>query len=552
MIDIACKFFCILENLSSSFPSREETELGEMDYDVIKKAIEEPRKKRSNSKYTELERYLIGKYAAVNGAAAAVRKFKKSHPHLKLGESMARHLWDKYRKEIKTNEGITKLTKSKVGRPLMLGVVDEQVKNFLIALCKKGGVVNKVVAIATARALISRSDDQCLKSIDLENTSWARSLFNRMGFVKRSATTSKPEIPELAVKEAKLTYQHQISKIIEDHSIPLSMVMNFDQTPLKYVPVASRTLCEKGTKHVSIYGATYRQAITATFGITYTNTFLPMQLIYGGKTERSYPPFKFPDSFSLSCNPKHFSNTQESLKLIDEIMIPYLETEREKLKLESDHRALLIIDVFSGQVTNPVLENLQENHIKLVRVPPNMTHLLQPLDLTVNGSAKSYLKRRFTEWFSGKISEELDAGKQLEQIEIKLHLSKLKPLHAKWLVDLYNYLTSVKGQEIIANGWKSAGITEAISLGPRGLPSLDPFAHVDPLDETMTLNDRVTTPDADFVNFVTPRESLLSDLEDEWEPEDKSQDEDGNKSESQDDNEHHSNIFEIIQDDDEY
>ena len=68
----------------------------------------------------------------------------------------------------------------------------------------------------------------------------------------------------------------------------------------------------------------------------------------------------------------------------------------------------------------------------------------------------------------------------------------------------------------------------------------------------MTLNDRVTTPDADFVNFVTPRESLLSDLEDEWEPEDKSQDEDGNKSESQDDNEHHSNIFEIIQDDDEY
>ena len=68
----------------------------------------------------------------------------------------------------------------------------------------------------------------------------------------------------------------------------------------------------------------------------------------------------------------------------------------------------------------------------------------------------------------------------------------------------------------------------------------------------MTLNDRVTTPDADFINFVTPRKSLLSDLEDEWEPEDKSHDEDGNKSESQDDHENHSNIFEILQDDDEY
>ena len=56
--------------------------------------------------------------------------------------------------------------------------------------------------------------------------------------------------------------------------------------------------------------------------------------------------------------------------------------------------------------------------------------------------------------------------------------------------------------------------------------------HVDPLDETMTLNDRVITLDSDFINFVTPRESLLLDSEDEWEPEDKCQDEDGNESES--------------------
>ena len=92
-----------------------------------------------------------------------------------------------------------------------------------------------------------------------------------------------------------------------------------------------------------------------------------------------------------------------------------------------------------------------------------MTQVFQPLDLTVNGSAKSYLKCRFTEWFSARISDELDSGNELENIEIKLHLSVLKPLHAKWLLDLYNYLTSQKGQEIIEHGWKSAGVTEALS-----------------------------------------------------------------------------------------
>ena len=52
---------------------------------------------------------------------------------------MARHLRDKYQNEVKTKEGITKLTKSKVEQPLMLGVVDEQGKKFLIALRKKRG-----------------------------------------------------------------------------------------------------------------------------------------------------------------------------------------------------------------------------------------------------------------------------------------------------------------------------------------------------------------------------------------------------------------------------
>ena len=39
----------------------------------------------------------------------------------------------------------------------MLGVVNEQVKKFLIVLQKKGGVINRVAAVATAKVLISRS-----------------------------------------------------------------------------------------------------------------------------------------------------------------------------------------------------------------------------------------------------------------------------------------------------------------------------------------------------------------------------------------------------------
>ena len=68
---------------------------------------------------------------------------------------------------------------------------------------------------------------------------------------------------------------------------------------------------------VIIIGCYFEALIVATFCITYTKKFLPLQLIYGGKTERSIPRYKFPKFFSLSASPKHFLNTSESLKLID-------------------------------------------------------------------------------------------------------------------------------------------------------------------------------------------------------------------------------------------
>ena len=72
-----------------------------------------------------------------------------------------------------------------------------------------------------------------------------------------------------------------------------------------------------------------------------------MQLIYGEKTSQSFPKFNFPDSPSHSANPKHFSNTAEYLKLLKDIIIPYLYTEREKLWVSKDQYALLMY-VFSG------------------------------------------------------------------------------------------------------------------------------------------------------------------------------------------------------------
>ena len=81
--------------------------------------------------------------------------------------------------------------------------------------------------------------------------------------------------------------------------------------------------------------------------------------------QQSFPRAKFPPLFSFSVNPKHYSNKEQFIKLLNEIIVPFVAKERERLGLENDHSTLLIMDVFKGQMTSPVLKVLSDNHILL-------------------------------------------------------------------------------------------------------------------------------------------------------------------------------------------
>ena len=59
------------------------------------------------------------------------------------------------------------------------------------------------------------------------------------------------------------------------------------------------------------------------------------RLIYKGKTNQSLPKVKFPNGFSLSANKSHYSNESESIKFLEEIILPYIRQERERLGCEN-------------------------------------------------------------------------------------------------------------------------------------------------------------------------------------------------------------------------
>ena len=98
------------------------------------------------------------------------------------------------------------------------------------------------------------------------------------------------------------------------------------------------------------------------------------------------------------------------------------------------------------QITEAVTSLLQEQKIVNEYVPNNITDYFQILDLTVNKWVKDFMKQKFNEWFTTKLRNELESGKELENITIKFLLLTMKPLLAGWLIECHNQLTSSHGK----------------------------------------------------------------------------------------------------------
>ena len=237
------------------------------------------KKWKTQSKYSDEDRYTIAKYAKDNGAS----KFSKSK-YPTTNESNVRTFVKKYGKNVKVAKACgrspnRKLKTLMLGRSLMVGpIIDEKVKNVMVSLYRKGGHVSRSIAAITAMALLSRTDDESVKNVAVTTTR-GKSLLQRIEFRRREATTSKVEIPDSAKKEAGLQHHYHIKSIVEKHKTSGSLVISSDQTPSKYVQVGSFTVAPKGAKKVGIAGIAKKRNITLTLTVTMDGKALPFQTI---------------------------------------------------------------------------------------------------------------------------------------------------------------------------------------------------------------------------------------------------------------------------------
>ena len=194
-------------------------------------------------------------------------------------------------------EGLESLPHRKQGRALLIGdKIDNMMQAYIRRVSEQGGPVSSQIVIGAARGIVATLSEAKLKEfgghIDL-NRHWVLSLFHPMHFVQRKATTAKGKDSLENFAEKKREFLDDLVTSVQMEEVPPELVLNWDQTGIKLVPTTSWTMNEVRTRRVELIGLSDKWQITAVFCGSLVGGFLPVQLIYKGKTNRCHPNLTF-------------------------------------------------------------------------------------------------------------------------------------------------------------------------------------------------------------------------------------------------------------------
>lgn len=433
---------------------------------AVRESIRAPRKRRCYHHYEGETRAKIGRYAAEHGNKAAINKFSCELEH-KIDESTVRNFKRQYLQQLKVTpdpNSITVLETRPRGRPTLLTAkMESALIEYLRKLRLKGGIVNKLIVISAAQGIIEYYDRSVLKkyggSLELTRT-WAESFMHRMGLSKRKGTKAARKLPD-DFAAIRVAFLERIRFSVQEHKIPADLVLNWDQTGVRLVPVSEWTMAETGSKQVEIRGFDDKREITVLLTITLSGKLLPFQLIYPGKTDRCHPKQTFPVDWDVYHSVNHWSNEDTMLHYIENVLVPYVTQTRKSLGLPESQRALAIFDVFAAHRVERVLQALEDANIAVQFVPAGCTGELQPLDKSINEPFKRELKMCFTEWYADKVKVALD---QKSDSDVDLRSSVMKEVHSNWLIKVHGLIA--KKPELIRDAFRLTGIQQYAGLEP--------------------------------------------------------------------------------------
>ncbi len=385
--------------------------------------IKNPVKRGSYAKLnlTDADRLAIYNFCQQSGTRATVRWWNSRCPATPLAETTIRRVRDNFSKApvAVTNASVS----SRRGRPRSVpACVLEELFQFAKGLRTQHKAVTSTILWKKATELcIAR----CPPNKQLKLTpSWIKYHFCRAGW-RRVWVKDSQKFDTQYQLAMRYRFIRNLSKKIQRHNTPACLIMNCDETAVKFSNPLSWTLDEGNSTHVRVAGGQDKRQITCVLACTATGILLPGQLIYEGSTRRCEARADtLPDGLIATHTQSHWANGHTFRHFIRDVIVPHKKSVIQREGFPPMTATLLIMDGWKAHWKPSVLRLLKAHNIKTIRLPAHTTGNLQPLD--ANGSVNCAFKHNMRKIWSEEQAVSTDETFAPESLAL------LKEKHVQW------------------------------------------------------------------------------------------------------------------------
>ena len=310
-------------------------------------------------------------------------------------------------------------------------VLEENLKAWILAQRNNGRGVSTLKIRLQASAMA--------KEMGLEefgaNPSWCFRFMKRHRLSVRCTTACGQKLPD-NWEEKVQNFQTYVRELISEGQYSPCKIGNMDEVPVTFDAPNNRTVNEIGEKTVRVTTTGHeRTNFTAVLSCMADGTKLPPLLIFKRKT---MPRENLPRNCVVTCNEKGWMN-EEVMKIWGE----QVWRRRPGAFFSSD--GLLVMDSMRAHLTDKTKEVFRAQRSKIAIIPGGLTCKLQPLDVGVNKSFKTYLRQEWEEWMSAGIHDFTATGR-MKRASI--------PVVCSWVINAWAKVKATSVQ----NAFRKCGI----------------------------------------------------------------------------------------------